>query len=177
HVFVAQKLDPFSLIVNTNAGWVLMIAGRYDDAIVELQRVLDLDSTYVQARQRLVAVLRWDGRMEESVAEAEHVVAHTDSSTHSLGSLAATYARAGRTTEARAVLAKLRARAEHQYVPPWTFVHPLVLLGDMDSAAVWTDKAFREGSNAIAYLETEPEIAPLLRHPRVQTVLHAAGLE
>jgi serine/threonine protein kinase/tetratricopeptide (TPR) repeat protein len=177
HVLAAQKLDPFSLIVNTNVGWVLMVAGRYNDAVVELQRVLALDSTYVQARQRLVGALRWAGRMQEAVAEAERVVALTDSSTHSLGTLAATYARAGRSGEARAVLGKLRARAELQYVPPWTFVHPLVLLGDIESAADWTDKAFREQSNAIVYLETEPEIAPMLRHPTVRTVLHAAGLE
>lgn len=177
HVLTAQKLDPFSLIVNTNVGWVLMIAGRYEDAIGELRRVLTLDSTYVQARQRLVGALRWAGRMREAVAEAEHVVALTDSSTHSLGSLAATYARAGRTGEARALLAKLRTRAERQYVPPWTFVHTLVLLGEIDDAASWTDQAFQEGSNAMVYLETEPEIVPLLRHPRVRTVLHTVGLE
>ena len=176
-VAIAQKLDPFSQIVNTNAGWVLMVAGRHAEAIVELERVLALDSTYVQARQRLVSALRWAGRLPAAVAEAERVVALTDSSTQSLSGLAATYARAGRPGEARALLGILRARAEQQYVPPWSFVHTLVLLGEIDSAAVWTEKAFREKSNAMVYLETEPEVAPLLRHPRVQPVLHTVGLE
>ena len=32
-VFAARELDPFSLIINTNVGWVLSMAGRYDEAI------------------------------------------------------------------------------------------------------------------------------------------------
>ncbi len=52
-VLIARSLDPLSLIVNTNVGWVLFRARRNDEAIAEYRKVLALDPTYLHAHMRL----------------------------------------------------------------------------------------------------------------------------
>ena len=173
----AQTLDPFSLVVNTNVGWTLIVAGRLEEAIAQLRRTLELDSTYVQARQRLTSALSLAGHTQEALQRAERLVVQTDSANYSLVILAHVAARAGRSGHARALLARMHERAQRAYVPPWSFVHPYVALGEFDRAADYTEQAFQEGSNGIAYLFADAELAPLRQHPRVRTILTRAGFD
>jgi TolB-like protein/tRNA A-37 threonylcarbamoyl transferase component Bud32/Tfp pilus assembly protein PilF len=176
-VFAARDLDPFSLAVNTNVAWALTYAGRYEEAIAQLERTLELDSMYAQAHQRLADALRGAGRTAEAVETARRVVALTNRNPYSLARLATSHAQAGQIAEARIILRELLARAEREYVPPWSFVHAYVALGDIESAATWTEKAFEEGSNGIAYLTPDPDLAPLRRHPRIRALMARVGLE
>jgi Flp pilus assembly protein TadD len=131
----------------------------------------------VQANQRLADALRGIGRVDEAVAEAQKVVAITNRSTFSLSRLAATQAHAGHVAEARQTLAELLARTERDYVPPWTFVHVYVALGDIESAVTWTEKAYEEGSNGIAFIAPDPDLAALRGHQRIRTLMARAGLQ
>ncbi len=176
-VFAARDLDPFSLAVNTNVAWVLTYAGRYEEAVAQLERTLELDSTYVQAHQRLVEPLRGVGRVGEAVAAAQRVVALTQRSPFSLSRLASIHAQTGQIAQARMILGELLATADREYVPPWTFVHPYVALGDIESAVTWAEKAFEEGSNGIAYLTPDPDLAQLRVHPRIRALMTRARLE
>jgi serine/threonine-protein kinase len=180
-VTVARDLDPFSLIINTNVAWVLDEAGRHEDAIVQLKRTLALDSTYFQARWRLAGALSRAGNFTAALEEGNRLVMVSDSSLPALALLAAIDARAGRRDAARALLDDLFVRSRRQYVPPAMIALVFNALGDTDSALVWLEKAFAEGSNAIAYLAVDyqnaPLNAPLQRDPRFQALLARAGLK
>jgi hypothetical protein len=41
-IALAEAIDPLSLILNTDIGILLMLQRRYDEAIAQLQRTLDL---------------------------------------------------------------------------------------------------------------------------------------
>jgi eukaryotic-like serine/threonine-protein kinase len=175
-VFAAHDVDPFSLIVNTNVGWILDHAGRYDDAVVQLRQTIALDSDYVQGRWRLASALTSAGRFTEALVHARRVVVLTDSSPSALGAVATIYGRAGRRDEARGILAWLLDRSRHQYVPPASIATVFTELGDVEAAVTWYEKAFAEGSNAIAYLD-EPNNAPLRHNRRFQSLRARAGLK
>ena len=49
----AQLLDPLSLIIGTNVGWIEYLNHNYDAAITEYRKVLELDPSFVRARTRL----------------------------------------------------------------------------------------------------------------------------
>ena len=176
-VYAARDLDPFSLIVGTNVGWVLNRAGRYDDAIAQLTQTLAIDSNFVQARFRLAAALTNAGRHAEAFAQASRLVVLSDSAPHALATLAIIEARAGKRDEARTVLAGLLARSRTQYVPPASIVGVFAELGELDSAMVWMEKAFAERSNAIVYLAGDYEGTPLRSDPRFHALLVRAGLK
>jgi TolB-like protein/Tfp pilus assembly protein PilF len=176
-VYAARDLDPFSLIVNTNVGWVLDHAGQYDDAISQLNQTLALDSGYVQARWRLAGALLHAARFPEALGEARRLVALSDSSPPALGILATVQARAGQRDEARALLRELLARSRRQYVPSASIAMVFDALGDVDGALTWLEKALAERSNAIAYLAADYQGTRLDREPRFQALLARAGLK
>ena len=50
----AQRLDPLSLIIGTNVGVTYYLMGEYDNAIAELNKVIDLDPSLTYSRAMLV---------------------------------------------------------------------------------------------------------------------------
>jgi serine/threonine-protein kinase len=175
--FAARELDPFSQIINTNVGWVLDFAGRHEDAVRQLRRVIDMDSSYVQAHWRLTDALMHLGRFGEAIDEGKRLVALSGGSAPALGLLAAVYANAHEPDRARAIVAALLARSRQQYVPAWSFAGPLVALGEKDAAATWLEKGFAERSNGVAYLLADPDLAALHGHPRYEAIVARVGLK
>jgi TolB-like protein/DNA-binding winged helix-turn-helix (wHTH) protein len=64
----ARQLDPLSLIVNANLTRALYWARRYDEAIVQARKTLELDRDFGVALFWLEGALRHRGLMEEAVA-------------------------------------------------------------------------------------------------------------
>jgi TolB-like protein/Tfp pilus assembly protein PilF len=175
-VFVARELDPFSLVINTNVGWVLTLAGRTQESIALLTRTLELDSTYIQARSRLVDALTMAGMYAAALEQAERVVTLSHRSPHALKNLAVVRTRLGRTDEVRPILAELLAREHKEYVPPATLAWLFILLGDNEAAIPWMSRAFEERSNAMAYIDVDPAWDGLRQDPRFQAMVARTGL-
>ena len=176
-VYAARELDPFSLVVNSNVGWILDWAGRSDDAVAELRQTLLLDSTYIQARGRLAGALADAGDWSQALEEGSRVVIASDSAAPAVAMLASIHARGGQRATARRLLRQLVARSQRQYVPLPPLAQLYAWLGDSDSAVRMLDKAFSERSNAIAYLAVDPSFAILRPHPGFQALLARAGLK
>jgi TolB-like protein/Tfp pilus assembly protein PilF/predicted Ser/Thr protein kinase len=175
-VFAARDLDPFSLIVNTNVGWVLDYAGRHEEAIAHLKQTIALDSEYVQAHWRLARALMAAGRLTEALEQGDRLLTLSDSSSPALSMVANIAARAGRRDEARVLLGHLLERSRRAYVPPASIADAFRAVGDVDGTLTWLEKAFAERSNAIAYLD-QGDNGPLRRHPRFQALRARVGLK
>jgi TolB-like protein/tetratricopeptide (TPR) repeat protein/tRNA A-37 threonylcarbamoyl transferase component Bud32 len=176
-VFMARDLDPFSLIVNTNVGWVLDRAGRHEDAIVQFEKTLALDSTYTQARWRLADALMNAGHVTEAITQGERLVSLSDSAPPALAMLAETEARGGQRDLALRLLARARTRAGANYLPPASVAGVFARLGEVDSALTWLEKTVAERSNASVYLGGERKDSPLRHDPRFRALLVRVGLE
>ena len=172
-----RELDPFSLIVNTNVGWVLDFAGRHEDAVRQLRQVIAMDSGYVQAHFRLTDALRHSGRFSEAIEEGKRLVTMSGGSASALGLLASVYAHANEPDRARAIIDELLARSRNAYVPPWSIVGALVALGEKDEAMKWIEKGIAERSNGVAYLVANPEYDALRSDPRYEAILTRVGLK
>ncbi|MGK2963783.1 MAG: protein kinase domain-containing protein [Gemmatimonadaceae bacterium] len=151
HVYAARALDPYSLIVNTNVGWLLSAAGRSADALRQLEWTIQLDSTYTQARWRLIGALVQEGRTGDAELHAERLVELSDSTSPSLAVLAGMRFRMGRIEATRAILSTLLERAEREYVVPASVAGIYAMLGDTDKQLEWATRSFRERSNLVAY--------------------------
>lgn len=176
-VYVARDLDPFSLITNTNVGWVLLFARRDEEAIDHLTRTLELDPDYQQALSRLANALVTAGRFDAALAHANRLVQLTNRSPTSLSLVAELHAKAGRRREAQELLGEVLRIAQHQYVPPGAIAGVYIRLGELDAAFKWIEKAYEERSNYIAYLAVEPGHEPLRADPRFKSLLQRAGLQ
>ena len=106
----ARVLEPASPIVVVEAAHQLYLARGYDAADSVERGVLALDSTFPMALFIRGRILTEQGRFDEATAILERLSRQPNlRSAEKLGVLAYAYARAGRKSQARATLARLRA--------------------------------------------------------------------
>ena len=99
-----QDLDPLSLIINVAVGWALYFARRYDEAIDQLRRTVELDPNYPVTYWILGLLLRKTGCYELAITEGEKAVKLSGGSPLMRAALAHTLGTAGRTKEAFQIL-------------------------------------------------------------------------
>jgi adenylate cyclase len=90
----AQKafaLDPVSLAAQTNVAIIYYRAGRYDEAVGEARRVLDLETTYAHAHYVLGRAYVQKGRYREAILSSRRAVALEGSNVRYMASLAYIY--------------------------------------------------------------------------------------
>jgi Tfp pilus assembly protein PilF len=87
------------LIINLHFGWHHLYARRYDLAVEQLHKTLDLDSTFLLARLFLGEAYEHSGQLEHAVAEFERACALSGRRSVYLGALGRAYAVVGREPE------------------------------------------------------------------------------
>ena len=65
----AVELDPLSPVINTDLGQNLMLARRYDEAIEQLRKTVEMAPNFYYARWALGGVLRLQNRLTEAMSE------------------------------------------------------------------------------------------------------------
>lgn len=175
-VMIARELDPLSLIINTNVGWVLFMARRNDEAIEQFRKTLVLDPAYLQARQRLAGSYLLAGRFQEAIEESGTVARLTNQSLSSLVSLEQAKQLAGRPNEFERLLTELIDGLPSRYVSPGAIANFSFALGRDEKGFEWLDKAHRERSNNIAYLAVEPAYDRVRQDPRFKSLVRSVGL-
>jgi TolB-like protein/DNA-binding winged helix-turn-helix (wHTH) protein/Tfp pilus assembly protein PilF len=172
----ARELDPFSLSISVQRGFVLENARRYDEAIEQLRSVIAMDPNHYQAYWTLGHTYAASGRFAEAVTAAEKAVALSDRVPGALGILGLVYGLAGRRDDATRVLNELLELNKQRYVTPAALVNVYIGLGDKERALTWLEKAYEERSNYIAYLNVFPIVDPLRSDPRFAGLLQKVGL-
>jgi TolB-like protein/DNA-binding winged helix-turn-helix (wHTH) protein/Tfp pilus assembly protein PilF len=172
----ARELDPFSLSISVQRGFLLENARRYDEAIEQLRSVIAMDPNHYQAYWTLGHTYAASGRFADAVTAAEKAVALSDRVPGALGILGLVYGLAGRRDDATRVLNELLELNKQRYVTPAALVNVYIGLGDKERALTWLEKAYEERSNYIAYLNVFPIVDPLRSDPRFAGLLQKVGL-
>jgi class 3 adenylate cyclase/TolB-like protein/Tfp pilus assembly protein PilF len=167
----ALELDPLSMAVNTGFGHVLYLNREYDAAIAQYAKALRIDPTFGQAHLWFGRPYLQKGRYDEAIAEVEQAVASSGGSTISLAVLAHALASAGRTADARRILADLLERARTRYLPSYWIALIFTGLGDADQAMLWLERAYEERSSWLVWVKVEPRYDSLRSDPRFASLL------
>jgi serine/threonine protein kinase/tetratricopeptide (TPR) repeat protein len=171
-----QELDPLSLIISVAVGWAFYNSRRYDEAIEQLRRTIELDPNYPVTYWILSLPLRKIERYELAMTEGEKGVKLSGGSPLMRAALAHTFAAAGRTTEAVQTLDGLRELATHRYVAPYFFAGIHVGLGENDRALEYLEKSYEEHSHWLIYLHIDPSMDGLRDNPSFRDLLRRVGL-
>lgn len=168
----AVTADPLSAIARHNLASYLYMAGRYDDARAELQRLAEVDpAAEVRSAELIACVLIGQGRFGEALEAANHL---TDEAAQ-LHLRALAYQGSGRTAEADAALAALieatRTAGAHRVAEVYAF------RGDVDRAFASLQAASEQLSRQATFprpgrhplaVEQSPFLKPLHADPRWQ---------
>jgi serine/threonine protein kinase/tetratricopeptide (TPR) repeat protein len=172
----SQELDPLSLIISVAIGWAFYMARRYDDALEQFRRTVELDPNYPVTYWILGMLLRKMGRYELAIVEGEKGVKLSGGSPLMSAALAQTLATAGKTKEAIQILDDLATLAKQKYVAPYFFAEIHVGLGEHDRALEYLERAYQEHSHWLIYLHIDPGMDALRSNPRFQDLLQRVGL-
>jgi len=151
-VRLAQQLDPLSAIIQTQVGWILQHAGRHNEAIDELRKVLATDPDYLWALWRIGSSYASKSMFQEGIDALEQAAKLSGRSPSVLGTLAETYGLAGHKESARTLLREIEARSREQYVPATAFAHAYIGLGDSERVLESLEKAYQQREQGIAWL-------------------------
>ncbi len=171
----SQDLDPLSLIISVAVGWALYHARRYDEAIEQLRRTIDLDPNYPVTYWILGLLLRKTGRYDLAITEGEKGVRLSGGSPLMRAALAQSLGSAGRTAEARQILADLTELARQRYVAPYFFAGIHIGLGQNDRAIHYLQKSLEEHSHWLIYLHLDPSMDELRNEKAFQELLRRVG--
>lgn len=172
----ARELDPFSLSISAQRGFLLENARRYDEAIEQLRAVIRMDPDHYQTYWILGHTYAANGQHQEAIAAAEKAVELSERTPGALGILGLAYGLADRKADANKILDELLKLNESRYVTPAALVNVYIGLGDKERAFAWLEKAYQEKSNFVTFLKVFPIIDPLRSDPRFVDLVRRMGL-
>lgn len=105
---LAQQSDPLSLIINTDVAEMLYYARRYDEAIAQARRTLEMEANFALVHHLLGWAYLEKQPYAESIEELKTAVRVSGGRADLVPSLAVAYAKAGQRQEALHVLEQLK---------------------------------------------------------------------
>jgi serine/threonine-protein kinase len=170
----AYELDPLGHRMDIVTSYLR--AGRYDEALAAVNRVLAVEPYLPLAHATLGWVHLLSLRPDQGIAALEKAVALSPESTLFLAQLGQAYARVGRTDHARAVLRRLEALSGERYVSPYHLAYVHTGLGEYEQALDRLEQAYEERTGGIFGMKGSFLFAPLRTHPRFQAILRKMNL-
>jgi TolB-like protein/DNA-binding winged helix-turn-helix (wHTH) protein/Flp pilus assembly protein TadD len=174
-IAIARRLDPISLPIRTAEGAESYMARRYDDALGELSRIVEIEPNYANAYLYRGLTYEQQGKWKEAIADLE-TSAKLDDSLRSAAMLGEAYALAGDKTRARKILNELQVRAKREHVSP---LYPAIIhtgLGDKDLAFSELEGAVEERATDLLGIKVVALYDPLRSDQRFAALLRKVGL-
>jgi len=172
---LGEEIDPLSMIIATELGKTLYFARRYDDALEQYGRSLEIDPNFAIAHKGLAEVYSQIPDFERSLREIQKAIELSKGSVFILDDAGYIYAISGRRGDAEKVLEDLEKMSTETYVTPFGRAAIYAGLGDKDKTMEWLEKAYEERS-FLTWLKVDPAFDSLRDDPRFISLLAKMGL-
>ncbi len=173
---VARDLDPLNLAVNTSFAWLHCYREEYEQAVVECNRVLELEPNYFEALCCMAMILEKQDQTVAAESWWQKGISASGGSPLVYGFLGRNYAINGKPDQAREILETLEAMSQKRYVSPVAFAFIHAGLGDLDRAIQFIEKGFEAHDAMLSYALVFPPFDPLRGDARFTSILRRMGL-
>ena len=163
---LARQRDPLSLPINSDIGFHHYYTGRYDEAVKQLKFVLEMNPNFPPAHLWLGRTFQELGEFDDALAEFRHVEETLREWPVSIAARGFVSAVAGRTDEAREILAELERLASRKFVTSYGIALVYLGLDQNDAALASLNRAFDERSHWLVWLRLDPRWNKLRADPR-----------
>ena len=170
----AHELDP--LAHRMDIATTFLRAGRYDEALRTVTRVVEVDPHFAMAHATLGWAYLMKGMPDEGLAALQRAVSLSPESTLYLAQLGQAQAQVGRTEEAREILRRLEEMSRQRYVSPYHMAYVHTGLGEHERAMDWLERAYEERAGGVFGVKGSFLFVSLRGHPRFQALLRKMNL-
>jgi DNA-binding winged helix-turn-helix (wHTH) protein/Tfp pilus assembly protein PilF len=169
----ARSLEPLAANLNANIGQIHYYAGRYGEAVAQLEATLELDQIFDHTRSLLGRALLQLGEFDRAV-EQFHL--RRSITVGGRADLPIAHAMRGDTAAARAALRELMQQRESGgYVPAFDIAAIHAAFGDVGPALDWIERAHADRTQTINFVGVDPVFRGLRGEPRFERLLGILG--
>jgi tetratricopeptide (TPR) repeat protein len=165
----ALNLDPLSPIITSELGLSYLAARKYDRALEEFRKAVELYPDFAPAHSFLAEACEWNGLYDEAISECRKAINKTNDNNLEV-QLAQIYARCGRRADALRLLAEMKVESNNAYYPATQVAVVYEALGDKEQALDWLETAYEVG------LKVYPMYDSLRSEPRFVELMKRMGL-
>jgi len=162
----AIELDPLSPQIGSNLADAYIYASRWDEAIAQCKRVLEMKPDFFSANYCLVRAYVGKSVYREAVDEAEKLVRSMPEEPLVKAILGSIYGLAGLQEQAKEILGEMLELSKRQYVPPSLFMQLYFSIDEMDRMYEWMQKDYDEHDTTIPLWRWDPLVRKIWADPR-----------
>ncbi len=171
----AQALDPFSELVNSDAGWYFFFARRYDEAIAQCRRTIAMQPNFAWTYACIYEAQIQKGQLAGAVETSRKLLELQRTPPEKIAGLLA-----GKPEEAlhrlRRFVLEQGANQKAGYKSSFQFALTYISLGETQRALAALEQALHDRDSAIVNIRTDPRLDPLRSDPRFADLIRKAGL-
>jgi TolB-like protein/Tfp pilus assembly protein PilF len=174
---LALAWDPQSVSLRSQLGAVLLLWRRYDRAMEQARRILELEPKAYWGHALTASCFRDQRIFDKAIVSYRTAVELSGNASSMLGWFGLSLALGGEATEARSLLERLHERATNAYVPPTSFAWIHLGLGDTDGTFEWLDRAVEDRDQFIMPIKSYWFFDPIRSDARFAALLHKMRLD
>ncbi|HVD59945.1 MAG TPA: protein kinase [Gemmatimonadaceae bacterium] len=167
----AAELDPISVLPRMNLGIVAILAWRFEDAVTELQRVIEKDPNFARAYAFLACSLSYLGRHDEAIAVAREGVERSNRHSMLVFSFGICTALSGKREEAHSIFEPILGELD-----PFYLATVYAVLGEDSKALDTLERAPEARSDWMYSVGRQPWFRQYHSNPRFISLLKQLGL-
>ncbi len=167
----AVRLDPLSPLKRTWLAQFQAFAGRPEEGVANVDRVLRDDPHVLVAREWRAICHLYSGNLAAAAADLDEAIADFGRVIVPVGLRGVVHALAGETEQARQTLEELRSRGRDEYVDPYWFFTLSSLIDGLDAAVPYLEQMIETRSVMVCYLRIVPRYREYRSDPRFMNAL------
>jgi serine/threonine-protein kinase len=168
---LARTIDPKSLMINANVGFVYYLGGDYDRAEEAVRNTIQMDPSFVSARTYLGQIDLEKKRYAEAIDEFRTALSLSPGNIAEQADLAHGYAISGKKREAEEILREMQGYRGQRYVSALDFAVVYAGFEDVSNTLDWLEKAYAERNSRLVNLGVHPQFAFLRKDRRFQNIV------
>ena len=171
----AHELDPLAPIIGTALGRILHFRRRYDEAIEQIQRTIELHPRFSGAYFDLGVSYSQKDLHQQALEAFRKLREFGGDQVAGLMTLAMSYTRMGNPEKAQIHLDELDRLGETRHLAPSPRAILEIVRGNLDLALDYLDEAYAQHAPALVYVQCEPLFDPIRTHPRYAALIRRIG--
>jgi tetratricopeptide (TPR) repeat protein len=176
---ISIQLDPLSIQTRKRVPYIHFLARRYDEAIAEYRKLVDIAPDFLPAQRELGLAYEQRQMYAEALRQFQKASEMPENYAPTMlrADIGHLYAVWGKRAEARQVLAELIVKSEHSYVSAYDVAVVYSGLGETTQAFIWLDKAVDQRPFWLCWLRLDPRLDGLRPDPRFRDLLRRVGFD